>query len=112
MRSLRAGQDHVRCAWPRGGSRRQAHLEALVSHERQTGAPVCSSAPIAPEQRGRADDEWMQKHTHLAGLRGSAAIPLTLLVASGQGRQRRMLAAETTRRLPSASLRRACAESV
>ena len=79
MRALRAGQDHVRCAWRSGGRRRQAHLKALVSHELHTGTPVFSAAPIAPEQRGRADDEWMQKHTHLAGLRGSAAIPLTLL---------------------------------
>ena len=84
MRSLGAGQDHVRCAGRSGSRRRQAHLDVLVSHELQTGAPMFSSAPIAPEQRGRADDEWMQKHTHLAGLRGSAAIPLTLL-AQGTG---------------------------
>jgi hypothetical protein len=84
MRSLRTGQDHVRCAWRSGSRRWPAHLDALVSHELQTGAPVFSSAPIAPERRGRADDEWMQKQTHLAGLRSSAAIPLTLL-AQGTG---------------------------
>ena len=79
MRSLRAGQDHVRCARLRGGRRRQAHLDALVSHELQTGAPVFSSARVVPEQRGRTNLERMHKQTHLAGLRGSAAIPLTLL---------------------------------
>src|SRR6266849_8032398 len=34
--TLRAGKDHVRCAWRRGGGRRQAHLDALVSHELHT----------------------------------------------------------------------------
>jgi hypothetical protein len=79
MRSLCARQDHVRCAWRNGGRRRQAHLNALVSHEPHTSAPVFSSAPIVPEQRGRADDEWMQKDTHLARLCCRAAMPLTLL---------------------------------
>lgn len=84
VRSLRTGQDHVRRAWRSGGRRRQAHLDALVSHELHTGAPVFSPAPVAPEQRCRSDDKRMQKHTHLAGLRGSAAILLTL-VAQGTG---------------------------
>ncbi len=84
VRALRAGKDHVRCAWRSGGGRRQAHLDALVSHEQHTGAPVLSPAPVAPEQRCRSDDERMQKHTHLARLSGSAAIPLTL-VAQGTG---------------------------
>ena len=84
VRSLRAGQDHFRFARRSGGGRRQAHLDVLVSHELHTGTPVLSPAPVAPEQRGRSDDERMQKHTHLARLRGSAAIPLTL-VAQGTG---------------------------
>ena len=79
MCSLRAGQDRVRCAWRSGGRRGQAHLDVLVSHELHTGASVRSPAPVAPEERGRADDERMQEYAHLAGLRGSAAIPLTLL---------------------------------
>ena len=51
----------------------------LVSHELPTCTPVLSPAPVAPEQRGGSDDEWVQKHTHLARLSGSAAIPLTLV---------------------------------
>ena len=61
---VRAGKDHVRFAWRSGGGRRQAHLDALVSHELLTSAPVLSPAPVAPEQRCRSDDERMQKHTH------------------------------------------------
>ena len=82
--TLRTGQDHFRFAWRSSGGRRQAHLDALVSHELHTGASVRSSTPVAPEQRGRSDDEGMQKHTHLARLSGRAAIPLTLL-ALGTG---------------------------
>jgi hypothetical protein len=76
--ALRAGEDHVRSG-RRSGRRRQAHLDALESHQLLTGAPVLSAAPVTPEQRGRADDERMQQHTHPARLRGSTAIPLTLL---------------------------------
>jgi hypothetical protein len=84
MRSLRAGQDHVRRAWRSCGGWRQAHLDALVSHELPTGAPVLSAAPISPEHRSGTHPERMQEHTHLARLRGSAAIPLALL-AQGTG---------------------------
>src|SRR6266566_1254777 len=45
VRSLRAGQDHVRFVWRSCGGRRQAHLDALVPHELHTGAPVLSPAP-------------------------------------------------------------------
>jgi len=79
VRSLGTGQDHVSCAWQSGGRWLQAHLDALVSHELHTGAPVRSAAPISTEQRCRTQPERMQKYTHLARLRGSAAIPLTLL---------------------------------
>ena len=102
VRALRAGKDHFRFAWRSGGRRRQAHFDALVSHELHTGAPVCSPAPIAPEQRGGTNPERMQQHADLARLCGRAAIPLTLL-AQRTGATVRMLAAYTTRRLPSAS---------
>ena len=78
VRALRTGQDHrpfARC----GGGRRQADLDALVSHELQTFAPMCSAAGVAPEQRCGTQPQWMQQHTHLARLRGSAAIALALL---------------------------------
>jgi hypothetical protein len=79
MRALCAGKDHFRFAGRSDGRRRQAHLDVLVWHELHTGASVRSPAPVAPEERGRADDERMQEYADLAGLRGSAAIPLTLL---------------------------------
>ena len=57
--TLRAGQDHFRFAWRSCGGRRQAHLDALVSHELHTGAPVRSPAPISPEQRCGTNPERM-----------------------------------------------------
>ncbi len=82
--SLRTRQDHVCCARLRGGGWRQADLDALVSHELLTPAPMLSSTPISPEQRCRTHPERMQKHAHLARLRSSAPIPLTL-VTQGTG---------------------------
>lgn len=79
MRALCAGQDHFRFAWRSGGRRQQAQLDALVSHELQTGAPVFSPAPIPPEQRGRTNLERMQQHADLARLCSGVAIPLALL---------------------------------
>ena len=84
VRSLRTGKDHFRFAWRSSGGRRQAHLDALVSHELHAGAPVLFAAPVAPVQRGRSDDERMQQHAHLARLSSSAARPLTL-VSQGTG---------------------------
>ena len=78
MRSLRAGEDPVRGGW-RSGGRRQAHLNALVSHELHAGTPMFSAAPIAPEERGRTNLARMQQHAHLARLCRRIAIPLTLL---------------------------------
>jgi hypothetical protein len=79
VRPLRTGQDHVRCARPRGDGWRQAPLEAVVSHELHAGAPVLSAAPISPEQRCGTHPQRMQQDTDLARLRCGAAIPLTLL---------------------------------
>ena len=79
MRALRAREDHVRCGRLRGGRRRQAHLEALVSHELDADPPMGSSLPVPPEERSRTDNERMQEHTHLARLLGGTTIPLTLL---------------------------------
>jgi hypothetical protein len=79
MRALRPGKDDLHERWGSGGGRRQAHLQALVSHEVLAGAPMDSPTPIAPEQRGRTHRERMQQHADLARLRGFAALPLTLL---------------------------------
>ena len=78
MGTLRAGQDHFRAAKRNCGGRRQAHLDALVSHELDTGTPVLSAAPISPEQRCGTHPERMQQHADLARLRGRAALPLAL----------------------------------
>ena len=78
MRSLRTGEDHIH-GMRRSGRRRKAYLDTLVSHKLHAGAPVFSTAPIMPEERGRADNEWMQKNADLAGLARLAAIPLALL---------------------------------
>ena len=72
---------------------------------------MLSAAPISPEERCRTNSERMQQHADLARLFGRAAIPLTLLAQLRQGRQLRMLAPYTTRRLPSASLRCSCGVS-
>ena len=79
VRSLRARKDDFRFAWRSGGWGRQAHLNALVSHELHTGAPVFSSAPIAPEERSRTNGKRMQQDADLARLCCRAAIPLALL---------------------------------
>jgi hypothetical protein len=78
-RALCTRQDHVREGWRSGGWWRQAHLQALVAHQPHAGTPMCSAAPIAPEERGRTHLERMQQHAHLARLSCRAAIPLTLL---------------------------------
>ena len=51
--TLRAGKDHLRFVRRSGGGRRQAHLDALVSHELYTGAPMLSAAPIPKDAAGR-----------------------------------------------------------
>jgi hypothetical protein len=78
VRALRTREDHLRDG-RRSGAGQQAHLDALVSHELDTGAPMLSPAPIPPEERCGTHPEWMQQHTHLARLFGGVALPLTLL---------------------------------
>jgi hypothetical protein len=77
--ALCARQDHVRNGWRSGGGWRQAHLKALVAQELHAGTPMCSAAPIAPEERGRTKRERMQEHADLARLCRGVAFPLTLL---------------------------------
>jgi len=79
VRSLRARKDDFRFAWRSGGWGRQAHLNALVSHELHTGAPVRSPAPISPEQGSETNPERMQQYTDPTWLRGGFPVPLTLL---------------------------------
>lgn len=77
--TLCTGQDDFRVVWRSCGQRQQAYLSELVSHELEAGTTMLSPAPISPEERSRSDDERMQKHTHLARLRSSVAVPLTLV---------------------------------
>src|SRR5216684_7290122 len=76
--TLRAGKDHFRAAKRSCGGRRQAHLDALVSHEPHTGAPMLSPAPIPPEQRRGTNPERMEQYTDPTRLRGCFPVPLTL----------------------------------
>ncbi len=50
---------------------------------------MLSPAPVTPEERSVANDEWGEQYIHLAGFSSGFTIPLTLLVASVQGRQLR-----------------------
>jgi hypothetical protein len=52
VRTLRAGKDHLPLRWRSDGGRRQAHFDALVSHELPTGAPVLSAAPVPRSRSG------------------------------------------------------------
>ena len=79
MRTLRTGENHVCAGGRSGGGRRQAHLNALVAHELQTGTPMDSPAGVAPEQRSRPHRQRMQQHAHLPRLCGGGTIPLALL---------------------------------
>ena len=78
MGTLRAGKDHFCVVWRSCGGGRQAHLDALVSHELHTGPPVLSAAPIPPKQRRGTNPERMQQDTDPTRLRGCFPIPLTL----------------------------------
>jgi len=78
MGTLRAGQDHVGCTWQSCGGRRQAHLDALMSHELHTGTPVFSATPIPPEQWRGTNPERVEQDTDPTRLRGCLPMPLTL----------------------------------
>ena len=79
VRTLRTGKDHIRLTWRSDGGRRQAHLDALVSHELPTGAPVLSAAPIPPEQGCGPHRKRVQQNTDPTRLRGDFPMPLALL---------------------------------
>jgi hypothetical protein len=78
MGPLRARKDHFRFGWQGCSGRLQAHLDALVSHELLTFAPVLSAAPIPPEQWRGANPERMEQYTDATRLRRCFPVPLTL----------------------------------
>ena len=108
--TLRPGEDRVR-GRRRSGGRQQAYVEALVPHELDTGMPMFSTGPISRSRSGagptrsgcnstltwRGFEVLLPSHWHCSRF--------------GQGRQLRMLAPYTMRRLPSASLRCSCGVS-
>jgi hypothetical protein len=51
----------------------------LAAHQLHARPSMKPPAPVPPEEGSRADDEWMQQHTHPARLGGGSAMPLTLL---------------------------------
>jgi hypothetical protein len=108
VRSLRTGQDHFGWAWRSCGGRRQVHLDTLVPDKLHTGAPVLSAAPISRSRSG-AEPTTSGWSSTLAWRGFWVVLPCHWHCSrSGQGRQLRMLAPYTTRRLPSASRRCSC----
>src|SRR5712691_6181448 len=84
MRPLRTGKRRRRGIRAHGERLLSLHLEVLAA-QRQARTSMVPTTPVTPAERFRPDDEWMQQHAHLAGLGGGAALPLTLLSASGRG---------------------------
>ncbi len=84
MRALRTGKRRRRGIRAHGESLLYLHLEVLAA-QRQARTSMVPTTPVPPEERFRPDDEWMQQYAHLARLGGGAALPLTLLPASGRG---------------------------
>jgi hypothetical protein len=79
VRPLRAGKDHLCLTWRSDGGGWQAHLDALMSLELPTGAPVLSAVPVPPEQRCGTSRERVQQATSPTGLGGRFPMPLALL---------------------------------
>src|SRR5260221_620812 len=80
-------------------------LDALMAHQLDACPAVETTTPIPPENGLRSNVQGMQQHAHLARLRGGLALTTLHWSRRGQGRQLRILAPYTTRRLPSASRR-------
>jgi hypothetical protein len=111
MRALRTGEGY-RCE---NRANREIlpslHLHPLGTQQLFARPSMVPPTPITPEQGCGTDHQGMPQDTHLARLFGGAALRTLHWSRREQGRQLLMLAAYTTRRLPSASLRRSCATS-
>src|SRR6266568_2476610 len=109
MGTLRTGEKRRRRA--SGRFPLDLHRHLLLSEQLHAGPAMTSAAPVSPQHRSWSNVERMQEHTH-AGVGFIVALPCHWHCSRReQGRQLRMLAAYTTRKLPSASRRRSCAES-
>ena len=84
MSTLRTAKGYKFDSQAGGDGRPDLYLDALMAQELDACPSVGPTAPVAPEQGRRTNDERMQEYTHLARLGSSAAIPLTLL-AQGTG---------------------------
>ena len=96
-----------RCRSDTGSGLPRLHLDlhALVVKELHTRPPMSSSTPVLPEERRIPNDKRMEQDAHTgSGL--LVSLPCHWRgFRRGQGRQLRMLAPSTMRRLPSASRR-------
>ena len=99
----RKGRRRDREEWRAG--RFNLDLDALMAHQLDACPAVETTTPIPPENGLRSNVQGMQQHAHLARLRGGLALTTLHCSRRGQGRQLRILAPYTTRRLPSASRR-------
>jgi len=81
VRPLRTGKGRRRDGGESRGGRFDLDGDALMAQQLDARPSVLPTGvhPVSPEQGLRPNDERMQKHTHLAGLGGRTAIPLTLL---------------------------------
>jgi hypothetical protein len=119
LRTSRSSHDKRSCARlcprdrrrgrSRGSLESWLHLDReVLAMQTQAGVPLVPSVPVSPEERSRAYRQGMKQDAHLARFGRGTPTPLALVAASGHGRQSRMLAQETIRRLPSCSRRCSC----
>jgi hypothetical protein len=104
--SLRTGKRQWRIHQEGGESSSHQYLQMLLAQKLHTHSSMLSPAPVTPEEGGRADDERVEQHAHLARLGGGTAIPLALPAHRTRTATADTVAPYTTRRLPAASLRR------
>ncbi len=77
--SLRTGKRQWLIHQEGGESSSHQYLQMLMAQKLHTHSSMLSPAPVTPEEGGRADDERVEQHAHLARLGGGTAIPLALL---------------------------------
>jgi len=114
-RSANESRYCARCARERAGGDGAARTSRscscctstrLSAQELDAGTSIPPATPIVPQERGLADHERVEQHPDLTRLFGGTALRTLHGSRTGQGRHLRILAAYTTRRLPSASGRR------
>lgn len=79
MCPLGSREDRRRRVWVRRQGLLTHHVRLLATQQLHAGAPMRSTAPIPPQQGGRARRERRQQQTHPTGLCRLVAVPLTLL---------------------------------